>query len=83
MLLISKRLDAESLVHKFTNSLESPTSQPLVIQFKSIIDRALPINESHWKEEFFKAKTDFQRVCYLLKAIESSTGSKLFVNITL
>ncbi|KAM3180257.1 hypothetical protein ACTXT7_016639, partial [Hymenolepis weldensis] len=68
------RLEAESLVQKFTDSLESANSQPLVIQFKSIITKALPIIESHWKEEFFKAKTDFQRVCYLLKAIESSTG---------
>ncbi|VDO03999.1 unnamed protein product [Rodentolepis nana] len=69
-----ERIDAESLVQTITDSLESAMHQPLVIQFKCIVSKALPSLGANWKQKFYQFQTDFQRVTYLLKAIESSTG---------
>nr|CUU98056.1 hypothetical transcript [Hymenolepis microstoma] len=67
-------LDTEGLVQTFTDSLESAMHQPLAIQFKCIVCKALSSFGSNWKETFYQFQTDFQRVCWLLKVIESSTG---------
>uniref|UniRef100_A0A0R3TA16 ANK_REP_REGION domain-containing protein n=1 Tax=Rodentolepis nana TaxID=102285 RepID=A0A0R3TA16_RODNA len=76
-----KNLNATRIAKQFTNSLESPNKQPLVVAFKNIIDEALRPCCDNWNENFYQARTDFQRVCILLQSIESSvSGRKQGVN---
>nr|CDS27353.1 SET and MYND domain containing protein 4 [Hymenolepis microstoma] len=70
-------LNARRIAKQFTNSLESPRFQPLVIAFKNIVDEALRQCRDKWIENLYQARTDFQRVCLLLRSIELSvTGTK-------
>ncbi|VDL16493.1 unnamed protein product, partial [Hymenolepis diminuta] len=62
---------ADRIAKQFTDSLESASNQPLLIEFNNIIDEALRQCHDNWTENFDRARTDFQRVCILLQAIKS------------
>ncbi|KAM3177808.1 hypothetical protein ACTXT7_003803 [Hymenolepis weldensis] len=66
--------NAAELVKQFTDSLESAADLPLLTEYKSVVTKALVKVGANWKEQFRQAKTDFERVCFLLKAIESANG---------
>lgn len=64
-------------IETFTASHELASQQPLVRKYFSIIQKVTSELDEEWAEEFSRTETDFQRVCFLLKAIQSSNGSKL------
>lgn len=55
------------------------SKQKLVRHYFSLISQCLlQIGENaHWMGEFDKLKTDFERVCYLLKLLQNNPEGKL------
>ncbi|KAM3176864.1 hypothetical protein ACTXT7_005672 [Hymenolepis weldensis] len=61
-------------IETFTASHELATQQPLTRKYFSIIQKVTSELDEEWAVEFSRTETDFQRVCFLLKAIQSTNG---------